>query len=275
MAVALTAAAAPATAAGTARTMAAMKLAVLRHSMNGQKAGLIAVGGTLGLVLAGGTLFAAFQSGDLLAAAYAVWMLGWILGPVFSGEATRRCAPSTSPSSASPRRLAGGLLVGAFVGVAPAISLLALAGLAVSGVRQSPAAVLAALPAMLLQLAIFVLLSRVAVAALGIALRSRAGAIGTGLVNGAILAALGQGWVFVVALGQAGGITPRRRRSCATCRPGGDWPRSRRWAPETGRTRAWRWARWRCSWRCCWPSGPPCSPGARARPGRPPAAGAP
>ncbi|GGS60841.1 hypothetical protein GCM10010156_19460 [Planobispora rosea] len=209
MAVTLTPAPAAATAVTAARTMAGMKLAVLRHSMSGQKAGLVATGGTLGLVLAGGTLFAAFQSGDLLAAAYAVWMLGWILGPVFSGGGDETLRPEYfTLLGLPPRRLAVGLLVGAFVGVAPAISLLALTGLAVSGVRRGPAAVLVALPATLLQLAVFVLLSRVAVAALGIALRSRVGAIGTGLVNGVILAALGQGWVFVIALGQAGGITP-------------------------------------------------------------------
>ncbi|GII01312.1 transporter [Planobispora takensis] len=190
-------------------TMAGMKLAVLRHSMSGQKAGLVATGGVLGLVLAGGTLFTAFQGGDLLAAAYAVWMLGWILGPVFSGGGDETLRPEYfTLLGLPPRRLAAGLLAGAFVGVAPAVNLLALTGLVVFGVRQSPAAALVALPAMILQLAIFVLLSRVAVAALGIALRSRLGAIGTGLVNGAILAALGQVWVFAIALGQTGGITP-------------------------------------------------------------------
>ncbi|GGL43545.1 hypothetical protein [Planomonospora parontospora] len=189
------------------RTMAAMKLAVLRNSMSGQKAGSIVMGGVLGLVLAGGTLYAAFQSGDLLAAAYAVWMLGWIFGPVFAGGGDETLRPEYFTSlGLPPRRLATGLLVSAFVGVAPAISLLALSGLVVFGVRQGPAAVPVALPAMLLQLAVFVLLSRVAVAVMGLALRSRAGAVGAGLVNGAILAALGQGWVFAVALGQTGGI---------------------------------------------------------------------
>ncbi|MBG0832448.1 hypothetical protein HS041_32600 [Planomonospora sp. ID67723] len=211
MAVAMTASVTPsaATSLTTSLTMAGMKLAVLRNSMSGQKSGSIVIGGVLGLVLAGGTLFAAFRTGDLLAAAYAIWMLGWIFGPVFSGGGDETLRPEYfTLLGIPPRRLASGLLVGAFVGIAPVISLLALAGLAVFGVRQSPAAVVVALPAMLLQLAVFVLLSRVAVAVLGLALRSRVGAVGAGLVNGAILAALGQGWVFAVALGQAGGITP-------------------------------------------------------------------
>jgi ABC-2 type transport system permease protein len=105
------------------------------------------------------------------------------------------------------------LLVSAFVGPAPVISLLALSGLVVAGVRESLAGagivgVLVAVPAMVSQLAVFVLLSRVAVAVLGLALRSRLGAVGAGLINGAILAFLGQGWVFAVALGQDAGRSP-------------------------------------------------------------------
>ena len=96
----------------------------------------------------------------------------------------------------------------AFVGVAPAISLLALTGLAVFGARQGIVAALVSVPALLLQLVVFVLLSRVAVALLGLALRSRVGAIGAGLTNGLILATLGQIWVVFVALGQTQGIPP-------------------------------------------------------------------
>ncbi|MFC4061978.1 hypothetical protein ACFOWE_27060 [Planomonospora corallina] len=190
-------------------TMAAMKLSMVRNAMNGQKAGLIMIGAALGLVAAGATLFAAFRSGDLLAAAYAVWMLGWIFGPVFAGGGDETLRPEYfTLLGLPPRRLAAGLLASAFVGVAPVISLLALSGLVVSGLRQSPATVLVALAAMLLQLAVFVLLSRVAVALMGVALRSRAGAVGAAVVNGAILAALGQIWVFAVALNQVGGISP-------------------------------------------------------------------
>ncbi|NUS07691.1 MAG: hypothetical protein HOV97_34585 [Nonomuraea sp.] len=199
-----------------ATTLVRMKLAILRHSMTGQRGSMTASAGTLGVLLAAGTIFLAFQDGDWLAAAYAVWMLGWIIGPVFSGGGDETLRPEFfTLLGLGPRRLAAGLLVSAFVGVAPAISLLALAGLVVAGARQGVAvdggeavgqaagvAVLVAVPAMVLQLAVFVLLSRVAVAVLGLALRSRVGAIGAGLVNGMILALLGQGWVFAVALGQ-------------------------------------------------------------------------
>ncbi|GAA3794334.1 hypothetical protein GCM10022226_12110 [Sphaerisporangium flaviroseum] len=192
-----------------ALTMAQMKLAVLRNSMSGQRAGFVVMGAIGGLVLAAGTIFVAFSGPDLLAATYAVWMLGWIFGPAFAGGGDETLRPEYFTSlGLPPRRLASGLLVAAFVGVAPAISLLALSGLAVFGVRQGVAAALVSLPALLLQLAIFVLVSRVAVAVLGLALRSRVGAIGAGLVNGMILALMGQIWVVFVALGEVGGIPP-------------------------------------------------------------------
>lgn len=186
-------------------TMAQMKLAILRHSLKGDKGTMMASGGTLGLVLAAGTIYLAFLEGDWLAAALAVWMLGWIIGPVFSGGGDETLRPEFfSLIGLPPWRLATALLVSAFVGVAPVIGLIALAGLVVAA--TSPVNALVAVPAMVLQLAVFVLLSKVAVALLGIALRSRAGAIGAGLLNGVVLAFLGQAWVFAVAFGQGAQI---------------------------------------------------------------------
>jgi ABC-2 type transport system permease protein len=46
------------------------------------------------------------------------------------------------------------------------------------------------------------------VALLGLALRSRVGAVGAGVANGLILALLGQIWVVFVALGESGGVPP-------------------------------------------------------------------
>ncbi|MEO3807601.1 hypothetical protein ABGB17_01215 [Sphaerisporangium sp. B11E5] len=190
-------------------TMVRMKLAVLRHSMNGQRAGFVVMGGVTGLVLAGATIWLGLSGAEVLAATYAVWMLGWIFGPAFAGGGDETLRPEFfTLLGLPPRRLASGLLAGAFVGVAPAISLLALTGLTVHGARLGAGAALVSIPALLLQLAVFVLVSRVAVALLGLALRSRVGAIGAGLANGLILALLGQIWVVFVALGQSGGVPP-------------------------------------------------------------------
>jgi ABC-2 type transport system permease protein len=49
-----------------------------------------------------------------------------------------------------------------------------------------------------------VLLSKISVAVVGLALRTRVGAILSGLANGVLVASLGQVWVFMVAFGQTG-----------------------------------------------------------------------
>ncbi|MFG2078547.1 hypothetical protein [Nonomuraea maritima] len=188
-------------------TLVQMKLAILRHAVKGPQGSTMSSAGVLGVLIAGGTVYLAFLDGDWLPAAYAVWMLGWIIGPVFSGGGDESLRPEFfSAIGLRPYRLAAGLLTAAFIGVAPVVSLLALAGLVVAGTREGVVGVVVAVPAMVLQLAVFVLLSRVAVALLGVALGSRVGAIGAGVINGVILAILGQGWVFAVALGQGGQI---------------------------------------------------------------------
>lgn len=182
-------------------TMARMKYSMLRHAFRGQRGQTAAMGAALGAMLAGGTVYLAVsgQPAEVLAAAYAVWMLGWMLGPVFMGGGDETIRPEYFAMLGLPaRRLATGLLTAAFVGAAPLVSLGALVGLLCAGNS------LVAVPAMVLQLAVFVLLSKVFVALVGLALRSRLGAIGSGLINGLVLAALGQIWVFFVAFGQTG-----------------------------------------------------------------------
>ncbi|GAA4259022.1 hypothetical protein [Dactylosporangium darangshiense] len=188
-----------------AMTMVRMKVAMLRHAYRGQRAQTTGTGAAIGAVLAAGTVYLAFLGPDLLAAGYAVWLLGWVLGPVFTGGGDETLRPEYfAPLGLPPRRLAAGLLTGAFVGVAPLVSLGALIGLAVAGARLGAVNALVAVPAIGLQLAAFVLLSKVVVALVGLALRTRAGAIAAGLLNGAIVAGLGQIWVFMVAFGQTG-----------------------------------------------------------------------
>ncbi|MGW4403549.1 hypothetical protein ACWEJ6_05935 [Nonomuraea sp. NPDC004702] len=190
---------------GTLATMARMKVALLRHAFRGARAQTAGTGAALGALLAAGTIYLAFADPELLAAAYAVWLLGWMLGPVFMGGGDETLRPEYfTMLGLPPRRLASGLLVAAFVGVAPLVSLTALLGLPIAGARLGPVNALVAVPAMILQLAVFVLLSKLAVALVGQALRSRAGAIASGVLNGAILAALGQIWIFFVAFGQTG-----------------------------------------------------------------------
>lgn len=188
-----------------ALTMAHMKISVMRHSYRGQRAQTAGTGAVLGAVLAAGTAYLGFLSTDLLAAGLAVWMLGWVLGPVFMGGGDETLRPEHFSMLGLPsRRLAAGLLTASFVGVAPLVTLGALVGLVIAGARLGPVHALVAVPAMLLQLAVFVLLAKVSVAVVGLALRTRVGAILSGMVNGVVLASLGQIWVFMVAFGQTG-----------------------------------------------------------------------
>jgi ABC-2 type transport system permease protein len=186
-------------------TMARMKVAVMRHSYRGQRAATAGTAAVLGAVLATGTVYLGVLSPDLLAGGLAVWLLGWMLGPVFMGGGDETLRPEYFAMLGLPsRRLATGLLAASFVGVAPLVSLGALTGLVVAGARIGPVNALVAVPAMVLQLAVFVLLSKVSVALVGLALRTRFGAILSGLVNGVLLASMGQIWVFMVAFEQTG-----------------------------------------------------------------------
>lgn len=187
-------------------TLARMKLALLRRSLRGTQRHMTITGVTLGLAAAAGTLYVS-ATGDArtLAGAYAVWMLGWALGPVTMGGIDGSLRPEHfALLGLRPRRLATGLLSAAFVGLAPLVSLVALAGLLVLGVRHGPGAVLTAVPAVVLQLGLFVLLSRTTTELLRLSLRSRLGAVGAGLINGLVLAALCQVWVFLAVFDQQG-----------------------------------------------------------------------
>ncbi|MFE7327948.1 hypothetical protein ACFU8W_23695 [Streptomyces sp. NPDC057565] len=181
-----------------------MKLAVQRNSLTRATAARMIVGGAAGLALAAAVLFLAgrgyphaAQRVDLLGAALAVWTAGWLLGPVLFGGGDTTLRPEHFALHAlRPRALATGLAAAAFVGVAPAVTLIALSGLVVVAVHLGPAAVAVAAPATVLQLAFTVLCSRLVTAVLGKVARSRTGAALAAFTSSAILAALHSGWIL-------------------------------------------------------------------------------
>ncbi|MDX6260574.1 MAG: type transport system permease protein [Kribbellaceae bacterium] len=186
----------------TSETLVRMRLAAFRHALRDQnRAASIGGGGLLGLVLAGGTVWAAAKGDtDLVAVAVAVWMLGWIVGPLFAGGGDETLKPEYfTMLPLPPRTLSGGLLAAALAGVAPLVSLVALLCLVVVGSQLSVGAALVALPAVVLQLLSFVLASRLAVAVYGVLLQVRAGAMLAAVVNAFILAFTAQGWALVAA----------------------------------------------------------------------------
>jgi ABC-2 type transport system permease protein len=181
-----------------------MKLAVLRHSMTGRRAADMIGGGVLGLALAAGTLWLAGHDWpvgglrlDLAGAAFALWTVGWLFGPVLFGGGDETLRPEhLALLPIAPRRLTAGLLATAFVGVAPAVGLVAFSALIVAALPVGGAAVLIAVPAVVLQLLFVVLASRFVTAALSTLMRAKTGAVLAAVISGGILALTHTGWVL-------------------------------------------------------------------------------
>jgi ABC-2 type transport system permease protein len=183
-----------------------MKLAIIRNSMTGGRAALMITGGVLGLLVAATTIWLSLvdPSGpgvvpDLLATAYLVWLLGWVVGPVWGASSLLRV--DHFALLAVPRRqLAVGLLGAAFVGVTTAVTALAFLSLVVYGIRQGPLPTLVAVPAAALQLVLVVLLSRASYSVFGLIARGRFGSAFIGLLLAAFLVLTQSGWIVVLAL---------------------------------------------------------------------------
>ena len=125
------------------------------------------------------------------------WGRSWSAAP---GSA---CGPSGSRCCRSPRgRLAAGLLAASFRGFAPLATLAAFAVLPLAAARSGVAATLVAVPAMLLELVLVVVLSRVVVAGLAATLSSRRGQELGGLLMAVIIALASGGWSLATVLGQ-------------------------------------------------------------------------
>lgn len=186
----------------TSQTLVRMRLAALRHALrDSNRVAWIGTGAFLGLVLAAGTIWVAtLGNTDLVAVAVAVWMLGWVVGPLFAGGGDETLRPEYfTMLPLPPRALSGGLIAAALAGVAPLVSLVALLCLVVVGGQLSVGALLISVPAVLLQLLCFVLASRLAVAVYAVLLQVRSGAVLAALVNAFILAFTAQGWALIAA----------------------------------------------------------------------------
>ena len=113
---------------------------------------------------------------NVAATLYAVWTLGWLCGPILTGSSDETLQPEHFRLlPMSYRQLSIGLLAVAFTGPAGAVNLLAFAGLVAAGVQWGVLPALFAVAGMCLQLVFVVLLSRVVLAWIGAAMRSRRG----------------------------------------------------------------------------------------------------
>ncbi|MFI6733990.1 hypothetical protein ACIBI9_13755 [Nonomuraea sp. NPDC050451] len=190
--------------AAMAQHMIRMRLALMRNSLRGDNASNLYTGVSLGLILAFGTIAVAVLWPAYLPLTLAVWLSGWIFGPIFIGGGSEALRPEYfSMLPATPGRIAAALLAGAFAGPVPAVNLIALLSLPVYGWRFGPAGVLIGLAAAVTTLITMVMISRVIVALIGLFVRSRATAAAVGIVTGTAIALCSNGWAPAVALGGA------------------------------------------------------------------------
>ncbi|MEU8262691.1 hypothetical protein AB0C02_18945 [Micromonospora sp. NPDC048999] len=183
-----------------------MKLAIIRNSMTGGKAAWMVTGGIFGLLFATATIWLTFVDiarpgllGDLLACVWAMWLLGWVIGPLWGGSAVLR-ADHFALLSVPRRKLAVGLLGAAFVGITTAVTALAFLSLITYAAHLGVVAALIAVPAAAGELVFVVLLSRVAYALLGFVATSRIGAAITGVLFAAMIVLAQSGWMIIVAI---------------------------------------------------------------------------
>ncbi|MFD9689205.1 hypothetical protein ACFWXO_26010 [Kitasatospora sp. NPDC059088] len=178
-----------------------MKLAVLRRSMSGPRAASLIAGGVCGGLVAVGTAllglvdFPAPEAGvGTIALVLLVWTVGWAVGPTLTGGDPTLRLSYFALVPQPPRRLALGLLAASFVGVTPAVALVAFAVLVVFGAGLGPLPALVAVPAMLLQLLFVVVLAKLGVQGLGRVARSRLGWELSALLVGLVCGFLNTGW---------------------------------------------------------------------------------
>jgi hypothetical protein len=191
-----------------------LKLTLLRRSMTGGRGAWMTAGAIAGGCLAAGTiaLSALYDAspavlGDLLGVVYALWMAGWIVGPVWGGAPLVR-AEHFALVPVPRRRLAVGLLGVAFAGITTAVTLLAFSSLVVFGARLGVLPALIAVPAVLLELMLVVFLSRLAVTGFGQVSRSRAGAAVIGVLLAGLLILTQSGWMLAAAVRTSGLVSP-------------------------------------------------------------------
>jgi ABC-2 type transport system permease protein len=192
----------------TAGVLVRMRMSLLRNAPGG--AGMLVFGAVLGLAGAICTLLLGLtpydepgRSVDLIATLTLGWLIGWIMGPIaFRGGGQGLRPEYFALLPLPPRRLAGGLLAASFFGLAPAITLIALAATLVFAGRLGFVPFLVAVPATLLQLVVIVLLSKVAIAMLTATLNSRRGQDLGALLMAGVIALCSGGWSLAGIVGE-------------------------------------------------------------------------
>ncbi|MEU3018963.1 MULTISPECIES: hypothetical protein [unclassified Nocardiopsis] len=133
----------------------------------------------------------------LLMLALAVWCGGWVLGPTITNGVGVLRSQYFSLLPLDRGRVGAGLLVSAFVGAGPLLTLVATAAVAWHAWLSDPATLFLGLLGMLALLVFMVSLSRLVFRALGVAMHSRIGMEIASLQWGLIVAGLFFGWLAI------------------------------------------------------------------------------
>lgn len=186
--------------------LARMKLAVLRHKLHGKELsrfrqsilfGLTAVIATFWIVLQ--SYNTPGQASDVMAIVFAMWAIGWIIGPIlFSGEDRTLLPEHFRSLPLTSQGLATGLLGASFVSVPALVSLLAFASVVAYAAPLGVVPIMVAVAAILLQVLLVILASRAAVSLLREYTQSHLAAFVGSLVTGALAAFLVTGWALFV-----------------------------------------------------------------------------
>lgn len=188
-----------------------LKLTLHQHSRSGASAVamVLIVGGTL---LTWYFMMAAAEPtvrGQLWSLAAAVWAAGWILGPTLANGVGALRPQYFTLMPFEGRRVGAGLLVTAFVGVGPVLTLAAVASLALHAWRTDPGALPVALAGAAVLWILLLSLSRLVFRALGAAMRTRFGMELASVQWGLFLAVLFFGWMAVQPAVSAVASLPR------------------------------------------------------------------
>jgi ABC-2 type transport system permease protein len=165
-----------------ARVLIEMRAAIMRRATSGKRWIGVALLALLVTLLAVTTLLAGLvhyryrgAGADVVATLSLGWLLGWIAGPLLTGDDAALRMDYFKLLPIPPRRLARAMLGAAFANVSLAFSLIAFAALIALGARSGAAAALTGVLATALDLVLAVVAGTVAIAAFGPTISSRRG----------------------------------------------------------------------------------------------------
>lgn len=184
------------------RGMISLKFAMLRNGSAGLRRAGWGVGALLVLTTWAGAALAADDRvrHEVLALAFALWLVGGMLGPVLMSGAGVLRADYFALLPLSRAVLGRALLASVFVGVAAACVLLALLASTWHAVVLSLPTIVVAVLGSVLTWVLVVTLSRLVYGALGAAMRTRLGIEIAGVQWGIVLASLFAGWMMVLVV---------------------------------------------------------------------------